>query len=402
MGITRIFWVNYQHKLRIDMMQKILTFILCFCAGIALQAQGIDFHHGTWAEALAKAKAEDKLIFVDGYAVWCGPCKALAKNVFPKAEVGEFFNANFVNVKMDMEKGEGLTFRKKYPVSAFPTLYFIAPNGGLVQSTKGAPRTPEALIGLAVKATKKYDRSAEYMKKYETGDRSYETMYNLVKALNKSNKPSLQYANEYLRTQKDLGSENNLMFLFESLTQLDTRVFDQFVSYEKQIRELVDADEIDKKIETAAHQTVNNAVEFESPELLEEAQIKFTKLYPSKASAFKTESNMSYATQTKDAELFLKNAKLSMFDLAKQKEIINSALQQFPDNEKVVKSTEKWAKSVAQKEDSAGSYYLLAMTQVKLEKVNQAIKSLEKCIEKTDSEAKENEIVQRSITKTQV
>ena len=71
-------------------------------------AQGIEFAHGsTWKEILAKAEKEDKLIFVDAYAEWCGPCKKMAKDVFTQKEVGGYFNANFVNVKMDMEAGEG-------------------------------------------------------------------------------------------------------------------------------------------------------------------------------------------------------------------------------------------------------------------------------------------------------
>ena len=45
----------------------------------SVYAGGIEFFHGTWKEALAKAKAEDKILFVDSYAQWCGPCKRMAK-----------------------------------------------------------------------------------------------------------------------------------------------------------------------------------------------------------------------------------------------------------------------------------------------------------------------------------
>ena len=65
--------------------------------------QGIDFHHGTWKEALAEAQKQDKLVFIDAYAKWCGPCKKMAKNVFTLSEVGDFYNENFINVKLDME-----------------------------------------------------------------------------------------------------------------------------------------------------------------------------------------------------------------------------------------------------------------------------------------------------------
>jgi thiol:disulfide interchange protein len=87
---------------------------------------GINFFHGTWAEALVKAKKENKLIFLDSYASWCGPCKMMARNTFTDAEVGTFFNKNFINVKMDMEKNaDGPRLSRKFGLTAYPSLYFI-------------------------------------------------------------------------------------------------------------------------------------------------------------------------------------------------------------------------------------------------------------------------------------
>ena len=59
------------------------------------------------SEALAKAKAENKLVFMDCYTSWCGPCKYMTETIFPQEKAGEFFNPKFVCVKFDMEKGEG-------------------------------------------------------------------------------------------------------------------------------------------------------------------------------------------------------------------------------------------------------------------------------------------------------
>ena len=46
------------------------------------KAEGIAFFKGTWQEVLEQAKKENKLIFMDCYTSWCGPCKMLAKEVF--------------------------------------------------------------------------------------------------------------------------------------------------------------------------------------------------------------------------------------------------------------------------------------------------------------------------------
>jgi thioredoxin-related protein len=118
-------------------MNKILSAFFFIGGAIVLNAQGIVFEKGTFAEAKAKAKAEHKLIFMDAFTVWCGPCKQLSKTIFPLQEVGDYFNQNFINVKMDMEKGEGIELAKAYAVNAYPTLIFLNANGELVHRTCG-------------------------------------------------------------------------------------------------------------------------------------------------------------------------------------------------------------------------------------------------------------------------
>ncbi len=112
---------------------------------------GIQFFQGTWNEALAAAKKQKKLIFVDAYAVWCGPCKYMSNNVFPDAKVGEFFNKNFISYKFDMEKGEGPEFAGKYKITAYPTLLFINADGEVVLREMGA-RDNNGFIQLGEKA----------------------------------------------------------------------------------------------------------------------------------------------------------------------------------------------------------------------------------------------------------
>lgn len=76
----------------------------------SIYAQGIEFFHGTYEEALQKARAEGKQIFVDVYTSWCGPCKMMAKNVFTRQEVGDYYNNKFVCLKLDAEKESSHAF----------------------------------------------------------------------------------------------------------------------------------------------------------------------------------------------------------------------------------------------------------------------------------------------------
>ncbi|MFD1142138.1 thioredoxin family protein [Larkinella insperata] len=113
---------------------------------------GIQFSDAAWKAQLAKAKAEKKLVFLDAYTSWCGPCKLLQKNVFTQKEVGDFFNKEFINVKIDMEKGEGPELALQYPLEGYPTLLFIDGDGKVVKKVLGYQSPEELLtIGKGVK-----------------------------------------------------------------------------------------------------------------------------------------------------------------------------------------------------------------------------------------------------------
>lgn len=108
-----------------------VVFSLVFTAATFAQT-GIKFEHSNWKAVVQKAKKENKLIFMDAYTTWCGPCRMLQANVFPNKELGDLYNANFVNLKMDMETPEGEMLAEMFPIRAYPTLLFIDPKSGKV------------------------------------------------------------------------------------------------------------------------------------------------------------------------------------------------------------------------------------------------------------------------------
>ena len=273
-------------------MRLIIIFISILCAFSSF-SQGIDFFHGTWEEALAEAKKQQKIIFVDAYAQWCGPCKRMAKNVFTHEKVGEFYNDNFINLKLDMENGEGLKFRRNYPVSAFPTLFYIDSAGEIVHKQKGAQQV-DGFIKLGKMVLGKVDYSKDFAAEYEKGNRKPEFMYNYVKALNKSKKPSLKISNEYLRTQKDLTTEFNLRFIHEAAVEADSRIFDMMIENEKEIGMLVGLEALKNKVQVACENTLAKAIEYEMPELLDDAKLKMENHYLGDAEPFLIKADLAY------------------------------------------------------------------------------------------------------------
>ena len=115
----------------------ILIYSFCKQSSKPSSNTGIAFFEGTWEEALAKAKTEKKLIFLDAYASWCGPCKAMKKKTFSDQKVGELFNKYFISVAIDMERGQGPALANKFQVDSYPTLIFLQPDGKFLKKAVG-------------------------------------------------------------------------------------------------------------------------------------------------------------------------------------------------------------------------------------------------------------------------
>ncbi|GAA4293060.1 thioredoxin family protein [Aestuariibaculum suncheonense] len=107
--------------------------------------QGIEFEQSSFKEALAKAKKENKLLFIDGYAVWCGPCKRMEKTVFKEAVIGDYFKEHFVAVKVDVERGEGPELKEKYNITGLPGYVFVNGDDEVVYRISGAKSTEDFL-----------------------------------------------------------------------------------------------------------------------------------------------------------------------------------------------------------------------------------------------------------------
>ena len=102
----------------------------------------IQFTDARLDDLLAKAKKENKVIFVDIYATWCGPCKLLKKTTFTDKEVGEYFNTNFINAAYDGEKEEGSRPDQRALRRGQEALQRTHQGCGQVGSEQGNPGSP--------------------------------------------------------------------------------------------------------------------------------------------------------------------------------------------------------------------------------------------------------------------
>ncbi len=122
--------------------KKLTSFILLtFSILGAYGFQGIKFRNISFEEAKDLAKAHDKLIFVDFYADWCGPCRWMDNNVFGSSKIGKGYNYHFVSVKVDIDNDEP-ELVESVGITAIPTYGFFTPDGELIYQQIGSTDIP--------------------------------------------------------------------------------------------------------------------------------------------------------------------------------------------------------------------------------------------------------------------
>ena len=144
--------------------------------------EGIQFQTGSFKEALQQAQTTGKLIFMDCYTSWCAPCKMMNTTVFTEPKVGDFFNEHFVNVKFDMEKGEGRDLLKRYGMQVFPTYLLLDAEGNEVHRVVGGHDADE-FIELMKNGMNVENSIAGLQKRYEAGERNPDFLRHYIDVL---------------------------------------------------------------------------------------------------------------------------------------------------------------------------------------------------------------------------
>ncbi|NNC84704.1 MAG: DUF255 domain-containing protein [Bacteroidia bacterium] len=233
---------------------SIILTALFFIAVLEINAQenavtGIDFEKGTWTEIVAKAKAENKLIFLDAYASWCGPCKHMAKNIFTQEEVAAFYNRNFINAKIDMEKGEGVEIAKKYNVKSYPTFLFIDGDGSVMHQACGV-KEAKPFITLGETAFEDHRTTSAFMKNFEGSELTVTFMNDYLNVLSdaciSTKEPLSTYFNKY-PVQEYMDFENISLFL-EYVRDNKNPMFQELVKKQYDFHETLNNDQVDNKL----------------------------------------------------------------------------------------------------------------------------------------------------------
>jgi len=157
-------------------------------AAIVAMAQGMNIEpDGTTLEQASElAKAQNKLIFLDCYTQWCGPCKKMTKQVFPLEEVGAYMNPKFINLKIDMETEYGSALAKKLQVTAYPTFVIFNADAKEIGRFVGGSIAPDFLA--KVEKNSNDNTASDLEARWKNGDRDQEFLLSYLKTLTASYK----------------------------------------------------------------------------------------------------------------------------------------------------------------------------------------------------------------------
>ncbi|GJM33114.1 MAG: hypothetical protein DHS20C18_21150 [Saprospiraceae bacterium] len=361
---------------------KLIVFLQLLFIGSLMAQGGIKFSEGSWEEILAKAKAENRVIFMDAYTTWCGPCKMMTQNTFPERAVGDFYNATFVNVKVDMEKGEGLEIARNYEVRAYPTLLFINGDGELVHRGVGY-RGPDELIALGKIASDPDENSLGMERRYKSGDYEADFLrkYALAKAEMMDGDPS-EIAEAYLATQSDWGTEKNREFIYTLIDDAEGKMFDYLVENRQAFSDQFGKVKVINRIQALIlRKAFTNRNEMPA---LEEIDALFTKAYPEAAPQLSANFRMVYFQQTGDLAQYAKTA-IDYFDKYPSDDMmeLNNASWAFYESVtdmKQLKKAVKWAeksvklnKQYFNMDTLAALYFKTGKTKKGLKTANEAI-----------------------------
>ncbi len=107
----------------------------------------VTFLEDDLAGAEARAREENKLVFVDAWAPWCHTCLSMRDVVLKRPELARF-EKSYVFVALDTDKADAAPFLERYRMRVWPTFFVLAPESGSVLAMHGGALSFEELTAL--------------------------------------------------------------------------------------------------------------------------------------------------------------------------------------------------------------------------------------------------------------
>ncbi len=358
-------------------MHRIVFVILL---GNVLNTYGqVNFEKIEWEEALKKAEEEEKTIFLEAYATWSEPCQLLEKYAFSDLEVANFYNENFINIRLDMEQYPGIGLAEKYQVSTYPTLLFINAESSIVHRGCGAMDAGE-LLALGRDAIGD-DNWQTFRERFLQGEREAVFLSNYLGLMEQGCLNAEGFAQKLLSETKleDLTSEASFVLMEEFQWNIYSREFRYMLDSAELFEEAFGRERVQNKIFNtflAQYQEVYSSEElhvFGMRALLDQlGKVTFVG-----SDTLLTIANLHYSEITENWETFSETAiKWVGMTTSDDEEELNELAWKFylfVDDEKKLRLASSWVKGIIDKNPSPSSIDTYASLLFKLGSKKKAI-----------------------------
>ena len=122
---------------------KRLLLLLIFGLAVTMAEAQVKWVEGSTDKVRELAVKADKLVFIDLYADWCGPCRMMEERVFKREEVGDYFDRHFVAAKYNVDRPTGRALMQRYGRGSIPFYLILNTEGELLGTILGAYPTEE-------------------------------------------------------------------------------------------------------------------------------------------------------------------------------------------------------------------------------------------------------------------
>ena len=320
----------------------VLSFML---VSLKAKAEEIPFEKGTLADAYKQARVMKKMLFVDAYTTWCGPCKWMAKNVFTNDDVIKFYSENFVCVKLDMEKGEGKQFAEKYDVHSYPTFIFLDLEGQKIHQFCGKMEAADFVLNGKV-AINPEKNLIGFQNKYNKGIRDFNFMREYLNLLYNANMDAKDLVTEMLNspTANQLVNASDFEML-SNFSELGNRAYSFILENQDSYNSILPPNKYFEYISQIFTDEARKAASKNEPELLANAKNELEKISLEKSKEIKYHMDWVYAQVAKKDIIERAKGYINNFKLDDSQELNNAAWFVFENCGKPeeIKVAENWA-----------------------------------------------------------
>ena len=363
-------------------------FFLSLSITVFSQNKNISFEYGTFAEIKAKAIKEHKLIFVDAYTTWCGPCKQMSKNVFTNDAVADFYNFSFINAKIDMEKGEGIELAKLYEVRCYPNLLFIDGEGNLVHRVAGSMSSKE-FINLGKETLYPEKCFSYYVKNFDANKTNADFLAKYIEARENTCLESQDLVKDYFAQQKEehLTNKTNWDMFVYHINDIDSKVFDFVISHKQKYIDLYTEKAVNGKIEGVSESALSSIIKttpFDAKKY-NDTKTKIESFHTPNAKLIFVEADMKLAEHNENWKDYAKLAVTHvdtyyLKDASTLNSIAWTFYEKVDDKEALVKA-EGWANKACELEKSYANFDTYAAVLYKVGKKDLALQMASKAID---------------------